>query len=83
MSTSTSIVEKSLICGSASAKTRVKSTDGEHVFSETFPVRRGVMQGDITSPLHFILALERILRILDDRADKGVSLGQTIIDTLG
>ena len=60
--------------GSASAKTKVKATDGQYVFSETFPVRRGVIQGDITSPLFFILALELILRRHDDIKGKGVPL---------
>ena len=41
------------------------------------------MQGDITSPLYFILALDKILRDHDSRRDKGVTLGQAIIHTLG
>ena len=53
------------IYGSATAKTRVKGVDGKKVFSEKFPVRRGVIQGDITSPMYFIIALEAILRIYE------------------
>ena len=45
--------------------------------------RRGVLQGDITSPLYFVMALEFILRTHDNREDKGVSLIGTIIHTLG
>ena len=71
------------IYGSAAAKTRVKSIDGEHVFSETFPVRRGVIQGDITSPLYFIIALEAILRRYDNTPGKGVPFGEARLHTLG
>ena len=67
---------------SASAYTTVSGSDGEKVKSNLFPIRRGVVQGDITSPLYFIIALETILRIHDARTDKGVPLGRTIIHTL-
>jgi hypothetical protein len=50
------------IYSKASAKVRVTDSEGKHVFSETFPVRRGVVQGDIFSPLCFIVALELIMR---------------------
>ena len=71
------------IYGSASARTKVKDTDGQHVFSETFPVRRGVVQGDITSPIYFIIALEAILRRHDKSPDKGVEFGGINLHTLG
>ena len=71
------------VYSSASAYTKVAGVDGKCVKSEVFPVRRGVVQGDITSPLYFILALDLILRKHDSRTDKGVPLGQTIIHTLG
>ena len=45
------------IYGNAFARTKVKGIDGQHEFSEAFPVRRGVIQGDITSPWYFILVL--------------------------
>ena len=69
----------------ASAMTEVTGPDGETVFSDAFPVRRGVVQGDITSPLYFILALECILRRHDKRTDKGTrtSRTNTWIHTLG
>ena len=71
------------IYGSASAKTRVKGIDGQQVFSETFPVRRGVIQGDITSPIYFIIALECILRSCDNIPGKGVPFGGKCLHTLG
>ena len=39
------------IYSSASAFTKVKNTDGKQAKSETFPIKRGVLQGDMTSPL--------------------------------
>ena len=34
--------------------TRVRGLNGQHIYSETFKVRRGVIQGDIISPIFFI-----------------------------
>ena len=57
----------------ATAYTTTLGVGGENINSKKFPIRRGVLQGDITSPLYFILALELILRKFDARQDKGVS----------
>lgn len=67
----------------ASAYTTVPDTDGKMFSSSIFPIRRGVLQGDITSPLYFILALELILRRYDSRDDKGVTFAEMILHTLG
>ena len=67
----------------ASATTRVQGTDGAEVLSESFPINRGVVQGDITSPLYFILALELILRTHDTNRHKGIKFGNVMVDTLG
>ena len=67
---------------SASAFTVAKDTDHTSFKSEVFPIRRGVLQGDILSPLFFILALTLILRKHDDLVNKGVPLVQTIVHTL-
>jgi len=68
---------------SATARTEVEGIDGQTVLSDSFPINRGVCQGDITSPLYFILALELILRTYDIHPDKGTTLGGHHIDTLG
>ena len=47
----------------AQALTEVTGPDATTVQSATFPVRRGVLQGDITSPIYFIITLEAILRV--------------------
>mgnify|MGYP003326603192 CR=1 FL=1 len=67
----------------ASAYTEVNSTDDTVVKSQPFPVDRGVIQGDILSPLFFILALELILKYHDNVAGKGVKIGTETIYTLG
>ena len=71
------------IYGGATARTKVKGVDGKEVFSEDFPIRRGVIQGDITSPWYFILALEAILREHDKDPCKGVPFRSATIHTLG
>ena len=67
----------------ASAHTTVPAADGKQIKSDTFPIRRGVVQGDITSPLYFILALDLILKRHDNFPNKGVPLGAIILHTLG
>ena len=71
------------IYGSATARTRVKGTDGEDVLSDKFPIRRGVIQGDLTSPIYFIIALEAILRRHDKVTGKGIDFGGVRLHTLG
>jgi hypothetical protein len=57
----------------AAAVVRVRKRDGTDVFSTPFDVNRGVVQGAIDSPWHFIIALECIFRRCDN--DGGIDLG--------
>jgi hypothetical protein len=50
------------IYGKASARVKARSPSGETLLSDAFDVRRGVVQGDIFSPLCFILALAIIMK---------------------
>ena len=69
---------------SATAYTTTPGVGGVDINSGKFPINRGVLQGDITSPLYFILlALELIMRKYDARADKGVSFVESMLHTLG
>ena len=68
---------------SATAFTTTSGTGDEEIRSGKFPINRGVLQGDITSPLYFILALELIMRKYDARQDKGVSFMEIMLHTLG
>ena len=72
-----------VVYSSASALTSVPALDGMKVKSDVFCIRRGVVQGDITSPFYFILTLELILRRHDAVVAKGVSLTNTILHSLG
>ena len=55
----------------ASAVVRLKSADGEEHLSSPFDVSRGVVQGDIFSPLCFILALQSIFATVDSHMGAG------------
>ena len=50
---------------------RLRLPSGETMCSEPFPVRRGVIQGDIFSPQCFTIGLDRIFR-LHDIAGQGI-----------
>ena len=53
------------IYAAAEGMARVKDLDDRHIHSEVFSIRRGVIQGDIISPIFFILTMEQIFRIHD------------------
>ena len=53
------------IYAAAEGTARVKGLQGNHVYSATFKIRRGVIQGDIISPIFFILAIEQLFRVHD------------------
>ena len=67
------------IYSSANAVTAVSDIDGQTVLSDSFYIRRGVVQGDITSPVYFILALELILELHDRHPSKGVDFGPRVV----
>ena len=60
------------IYAKATGCVRVTASDGEKIHSEHFLIRMGVVQGDIFSPLCFIIALcvllERFCGVPDDCA---------------
>ena len=60
-------------CGVA----RVNSVDVKYTFSGSFKIGRGVIQGDIVSPILFILALDQLVQKFD-RGGKGVRCGRII-----
>ena len=66
------------IYAEATGMVRLRLTTGETMCSEPFPVRRGVIQGDIFSPQCFTLGLDRIFR-LHDIAGQGIG-GTSLCD---
>ena len=71
-----------MLYGVATGKVRVQGTLGQMIFSWAFNVRRGVVQGDIISPVLFIIALDRIMQDYDRRAT-GVKCGALTLSTFG
>ena len=72
------------IYSEATGMVRLRLPSGETLCSEPFPVRRGVIQGDIFSPQCFTLGLDRIFR-LHDIAGQGIggpSLGDMMATKL-
>ena len=71
------------IYAAAEGTARVRGLDGNHVYSDSFAVRRGVIQGDIISPIFFILALEQLFRLYD-KDPEGIKIGNYLqIGVLG
>ena len=68
------------IYSAATASVRVKPQGGEAVFSRTFDVSRGVVQGDIFSPVCFVIALECLFRRCESHG--GVSLTSVWLERL-
>ena len=68
----------------AAAFTETTGADNKKTRCDNFNINRGVLQGDITSPLFFILALDLIMRRHDTAGqDKGISLADTMVHVLG
>ena len=69
----------------AAAYTEATGADNKKVRCADFNIGRGgVLQGDVTSPLFFIMALELIMRCHDTAGpNKGVKLTDTLIHVLG
>ena len=61
----------------AAGVARVKSIDGKFIQSKVFNIRRGVIQGDIISPVLFILALDQLVQQID-KSGKGVKCGRIL-----
>ena len=53
---------------------RISKADGTFEYSDIFDISRGVFQGDIFSPVAFVVALWRIFKLYD-RPNAGITLG--------
>ena len=54
---------------------RARGIDGKYTFSGSFDISRGVIQGDIISPVLFILALDQLVQTVDKAGGKGAGKG--------
>ena len=62
------------IFAAATGVVRIRQQDGGVVTSEPFNIERGVLQGDIFSPVCFIAGLDRIFRLYD-QVNPGMTVG--------
>ena len=62
------------IYAAAEGAARVKSSDGLFKMSTTFNIARGVIQGDIISPIFFVIALDQLVQTFD-KSGHGISVG--------
>ena len=62
------------IFAAATGVVRIRQQDGGVEMSEPFNIERGVLQGDIFSPVCFIAGLDRIFRLYD-HVDPGMTVG--------
>ena len=62
------------IFAAATGVVRLRHPDGTMTLSEPFDIARGVLQGDIFSPVAFIAGLDRIFR-MHDLQNPGVAVG--------
>ena len=62
------------VYNAAAGCVRINKPDGSQETSETFDIARGVLQGDIFSPVAFITGLMQIFKI-HDAGDGGVTVG--------
>ena len=62
------------IFAAATGVVRIRQQDGGVAMSEPFNIERGVLQGDIFSPVCFIAGLDRIFRLYD-HVNPGMSVG--------
>ena len=62
------------IYNQATAVVRATDSGANSAMSEPFPINRGVVQGDIVSPLCFIIALQTIFLQCDDHPQHGIVL---------
>lgn len=62
------------IYAAAAGAARIQGLDGKTLLSKAFEICRGVIQGDIISPIFFILALDQLMQAYDTKGT-GIKVG--------
>ena len=60
----------------AAVQVRIQEASGERLLSRPIPVRRGAIQGDIPSPMYFLVALDKLLKDHGGNVSSGIVLLQ-------
>ena len=66
----------------AAVQFRIIETRGEKKLSRTISIRRGAIQGDIPSPVYFLVALDKLLKNHGRIEESGIPIapGLTLVD---
>ena len=66
----------------AAVQVRIIETSGERKLSRTISIRRGAIQGDIPSPVYFLVALDKLLKNHGRIEESGIPIapGLTLVD---
>ena len=70
-----------LIYDSAAMRVRIQEVGGHRSYSRNINIRRGVIQGDIPSPICFLVALDKLLKN-HGQLDIGISISNMMISEL-
>ena len=63
----------------AAVQVRIQEASGERKLSREIAIRRGAIQGDIPSPVYFLVALDRLLKEHGGTAENGIQLTPELI----
>ena len=66
-----------LIYDSAAMRVRIQEVGGKKSYSRNINIRRGVIQGDIPSPVCFLVALDKLLKD-HGQLDKGIAISTNL-----
>ena len=66
------------IYDSAKVRVRLQEPGGEKTYSRNINVRRGVIQGDIPSPVCFLVALDKLLKDHGNPPNSGIQITSTL-----
>ena len=63
----------------ATIQVRLQEPSGEKCYSRSIPIRRGALQGDIPSPVFFIVSLDKLLKDHGGGTNVGIKVTDNMI----